>query len=221
MVHVTIAGARVHLLKSLKKGSPAVDTGSIPTSSFLRQKSVVGRKFQILQNFYFLKTWNFKPSFNRTYLTASFHRFRVLAKAMQWSCLHYFACISDAVFWQHTFQWSLQNVSWWVYKALHVDCIQILGLPKSSSVCIGKCPYNHWCCGKRILQLFLACIQEAGKSLAIFQTGTDPTVPWLHLTLTLGHFQCLFCFVICSESISQFFLSSGKINHWNMIVQTW
>ena len=35
-----------------------------------------------LQFFYFFKTWNFNPSFNQTYLTASFHRFGVLAKAM-------------------------------------------------------------------------------------------------------------------------------------------
>ena len=39
--------------------------GLIPGSSKLSQKSVVGQ-------FYFLKTWNFNPSFNWTYLTASF-----------------------------------------------------------------------------------------------------------------------------------------------------
>ena len=49
----------------------------------LGRKVSLGWKLQILQFFYFLKTWNFNPSFNRTYLTASFRRFAVLAKAVQ------------------------------------------------------------------------------------------------------------------------------------------
>ena len=47
--------------------------------SSLGRKVSLGWKLQILQFFYFLKTWNFNPSFNRTYLTASFRRFAVLA----------------------------------------------------------------------------------------------------------------------------------------------
>ena len=63
-------------------GSSAIDTGLIPDSSKLRQKSVVGQEIANSAIFLFFKNMNFNPSFNQTYLTASFHRFRVLANAM-------------------------------------------------------------------------------------------------------------------------------------------
>ena len=82
-LHIHVKIAFLHLSVWLKVAeSSAVGAGSIPGGSQLRQKSVVGLKFANSAVFYFLKTWNLNPSFNRTYLTASFHRFRVLAKAM-------------------------------------------------------------------------------------------------------------------------------------------
>ena len=64
-------------------GSYAVDPGSIPGSSKLRQKSVVEQQIANLEIWDFFKTWNFNPILKFTYLTASSSRFGVLAKAMQ------------------------------------------------------------------------------------------------------------------------------------------
>ena len=64
-------------------GSYAVDTGSIPGSLKLRQKSVVGQEIANLQIWDFLKLENFNPILKFTELTASSSRFGVLAKAMQ------------------------------------------------------------------------------------------------------------------------------------------
>ena len=68
-------------------GSYAVDPGSIPGSSKLRQKSVVGQEIANLQIWDFLKLENFNPILKFTELTASSSRFGVLAKAMQWVSL--------------------------------------------------------------------------------------------------------------------------------------
>ena len=63
-------------------GSSALDPVFIPGSLQVRQKSGVGQEFANSSMFYFLKTWNFNPSFKWIYLKASFRRFGVLAKAM-------------------------------------------------------------------------------------------------------------------------------------------
>ena len=71
-------------------GSSVVDAGSIPDSLQLRQKCVVGQPIANSANCKFFN-FNFKkkhPSFNRTYLTASFHCFRVLAKAIECKSTH-------------------------------------------------------------------------------------------------------------------------------------
>ena len=64
-------------------GSYAVDPGSIPGNSKLRQKSVVGQELQICKFGNFLKLEIFNPILKFTYLTASSSRFGVLAKAVQ------------------------------------------------------------------------------------------------------------------------------------------
>ena len=69
-------------------GSYAIDTGLIPGSSNFRQKSVVGQEIANLQISDFLKLEIFNPILKFTELTASFRRFGVLAKAVQWQINH-------------------------------------------------------------------------------------------------------------------------------------
>ena len=60
-------------------GSYAVDPGSIPGSSKLRQKSVVGQEIANLQIWDFLKLEIFNPILKFTYLMASSSSFAIVA----------------------------------------------------------------------------------------------------------------------------------------------
>ena len=68
---------------------------------FSGRKVSLGSKLQILHIFDFLKTWNFNRSFYGTYLTATFHRFGVLAKAMLCSKCSKQSHHDSTTQWQH------------------------------------------------------------------------------------------------------------------------